>query len=94
MTITIENPVAVEQINAFATSRGLTVDEAIIEAIDVATERLDESLNEGQKRIRQALRELAKLPFPSGVVLDDSRASYYEDDQGRLPGMDGYGRDE
>ena len=45
----------------------------------------------GRLSIEEALERMKALPFPEGVVLDDSRASYYEDDQGRLPGMDGYG---
>lgn len=92
MSLVIENPVAVEQLNAFATSRGLTVDEAIIKAIDAA----NGIAVERRKTFEQALEKLAEImgPMEPGVVIDDSRESYYVDDHGRLPGMNGYGQSE
>lgn len=42
MSLVIDNPAAVEQLNAFATSRGLTVDEAIIEALSDFEDDADE----------------------------------------------------
>lgn len=48
----------------------------------------------GRLSMEEALERMKALPFPKGVVLDDSRASYYEDENGRLPGMDGYGKEE
>ena len=42
MSIVIDNPTAEARLYAFATSRGLTPDEAIIEAIEAAEEEEDD----------------------------------------------------
>ena len=53
----------------------------------------EESRARGLAAFHKMIDELKDFA-PKGTVFDDSRASYYEDDKGRLPGMDGYGRDD
>lgn len=43
MSLVIENPATVEELSTFANSRGLTVDEAIIEAIGAAKRETEDA---------------------------------------------------
>ena len=44
----------------------------------------------GKQSLEETLEKLKDFA-PKGVVLDDSRESYYADDNGKLRGMDGFG---
>ena len=83
MSIVIENPTTEKRLHAFATSRDLTPDEAILTAIETAEEVLPKGEAVAPRQsFDQMLQRLAEImgPMDPGVVLDDSRESYYPEE--------------
>jgi hypothetical protein len=69
MTITIENPEVEARIHAYATSRGLPIDKAIIAAIMNAEEAPDPPLN--AEELERALRGKAQLEAGESLSMDE-----------------------